>query len=284
MNFSYGSCNYLENKRLLAGKREPRIRLLNNQLVPHRGCSTLPTRYNSDVEKQRKSSRDRFVTRDADIRKVLMSELRQTYNDKDHDLIVEEFGCNSARIDVAVINGALHAFEIKSDSDSLDRLPSQIEAYRGVFQYVTLVSGERLLAHARETIPKWWGIQKARCEDGAVVLRSLRTAKLNPQQDALSLAKMLWKIEALTCLRKYGYKIVTSKHSAGEVALAVAENIPVGVLSDELRQAIKVRGGSGFARRSSPSDDSCSTVSTVPVSHFSDLSWLLAPQYQYLPD
>jgi hypothetical protein len=70
------------------------------------------------------------------------------YTDKQHDLIVEEFGCNSARTDIAVINGSLHAFEIKSDSDSLDRLPSQIEAYQGVFEYITLVCGSRLLKRA----------------------------------------------------------------------------------------------------------------------------------------
>ncbi len=81
------------------------------------------TRYNSDVEKQRKSSRDSFVTRDADIRAVLMTDLRQRYNDSHNDLIVDEFGCNSARTDVAVINGVQHAYEIKCDSDSLDRLP-----------------------------------------------------------------------------------------------------------------------------------------------------------------
>jgi hypothetical protein len=240
--------------------------------------------YNSDVEKQRKSLKYRYVTRDADIRKVLVSDLRETYNDKDHDLVVEEFGCNTARTDVAVINGALHAFEIKSDSDTLDRLPSQVAAYQGVFQYVTLVCGERLLSHAREAIPKWWGIQKARCEDGVVVLLPIRTPKLNPKQDTLSLAQMLWKTEALRCLRKHGHKIVTSKNSADEVAQAVAENIPINILSDEVRQAIKVRGGSGFARRSSQDDGSYSTVSTVPVKHSSDLSWLLELQCQCRPD
>ena len=64
------------------------------------------------------------MTRDVDIRKALLANLEVKYGDSSHDLIVEEFGCKTARADVAVINGFLHAYEIKSDSDSLDRLPS----------------------------------------------------------------------------------------------------------------------------------------------------------------
>jgi hypothetical protein len=205
----------------------------------------------------------------------------QIYSDKTHDLIVEEFGCNSARTDVAVINGALHAFEIKSDSDSLDRLPSQIEAYQGVFEYITLICGNRLLKRARVAIPKWWGLQKAEFEHGSVTLRQLRTPKLNPHQDSFALAKMLWKTEALACMRKHGHKVVTSKHTAEEVSRAVAARLPLSVLTAEVRQAIKIRGGSGFAKRSILDGDSCTTESIVQANRLPDLSWLLSAQYQH---
>lgn len=217
-----------------------------------------------------------LVTRDPDIRRVLLADLGQRYSDPEHDLIVEEFGCNSARADVAVINGSLHAFEIKSDSDSLERLPSQIEAYRGVFEYVTLVCGRRLLDRARTTVPDWWGLQKAEYRSGHVVLRSIRTAKLNPSQDALALAGMLWKAEALACLRKHRHRVVTSRNTAEEVLRSVAECVPVPVLTDEVRQAIKARGGSGFPRRSTRGDDWYTIESTAQVNHSPDLSWLLS--------
>jgi hypothetical protein len=60
--------------------------------------------------------------------------------------------------------------------------------------------------------------------------------------------------------------------------------VPISVLTNEVRQAIKIRGGSGFARRSVLNDDSYSIESTVPVNHSPDLSWLLAEQYQNRPD
>lgn len=239
-------------------------------------------RYNANVTKRAKAPKP--VTRDSDIRKVLLAALQTKYNDKSHDLIVEEFGCKSARADVAVINGSLHAFEIKSDSDSLDRLPSQMNAYQGVFEFVTLVCGRRLLDRARAEIPAWWGLQKAVQKNGSVTLRELRTPKPNPHQNALALARMLWKTEALACLRKYGHRVVNSKHPADEVWQAVAAHIAIPALTDEVRQAIKARGGSGFAKQSIPDDGLCTTESIVQVTRWPDLSWLLSPQSQCLQD
>lgn len=223
------------------------------------------------------------VTRDADIRKVLLATLEAKYNDKTHDLIVEEFGCKAARADVAVINGALHAYEIKSDSDSLNRLPSQMKAYEGVFEYVTLVCGSRLLERARAEIPGWWGLQKAEFSNGAVAIQEVRTTKPNPNQSPLAVARMLWKTEALAVLRKCGHRGVTSRCTAEEVWNSVAANVPIADLTHEVRQAIKARGGSGFAKLSIPDDGSCTTESTVQVSHSLDLSWLLSLQSQRLP-
>ena len=239
--------------------------------------------YNLKVRNQAKTLRAKPVTRDADIRNVLMASLKAKYSDKNNDLIVEEFGCKTARADVAVINGVLHAYEIKSDSDSLDRLPSQIDAYQGVFEYVTLVCGHRLLERARIEVPKWWGLQKAELKNGTVAIREIRAPKPNPSQSPLAVAKMLWKTEALAVLRKYGRKGATSRCTADEVWNIVAAHIPVAELTNEVRQAIKARGGSGFAKLSVPDDGLCTIESTVPVNHSPDLSWLLSLQSQHLP-
>jgi hypothetical protein len=218
------------------------------------------------------------VTRDSDIRSALLEELRIQYGDPDNDLIIEEFGCKKARADVAVINGSLHAFEIKSDSDSLERLPSQMQAYQDVFEYITLVCGRRLLDRAHAVIPKYWGLQKAIFIDGKVVLREIRTAKFNQNQNALALAHMLWKTEALSCLRKYGHRQVTSRNTAEEVSEAVAAYISsIPTLTSEVRAAIKARGGSGFERRSTQDDDWYTTQSTFQQYHLS-LDWLLSAQ------
>ncbi len=244
---------------------------------------TAKASYNVDVAYHLKPPKSKPVTRDADIRSVLLASLKAKYSDKNHDLIVEEFGCKAALADVAVINGFLHAYEIKSDSDSLDRLPSQMDAYESVFEYVTLVCGRRLLERARTAIPDWWGLQRAEFKVGVVSIRELRAPKPNPNQSPLAVAKMLWKIEALRVLRKYGHRGVTSKCTADEVSNALAAHVPIAELTNEVRQAVKARGGSGFAKLSIPDDDSCTIESTVQASHSPDLSWLLSLQFPHLP-
>ncbi len=58
----------------------------------------------------------------------------------DHDTkVVQEMGVwnGTVRIDIAVINGELGGFELKSDSDNLLRLPAQAELYSRVFDRMT---------------------------------------------------------------------------------------------------------------------------------------------------
>jgi hypothetical protein len=52
-------------------------------------------------------------------------------------------------------------YEIKSDRDTLARLPNQIAAYELCFDTMTMVVGKRHLAKCRATLPEWWGIWEA---------------------------------------------------------------------------------------------------------------------------
>jgi len=223
-----------------------------------------------------------LVTRDPDIRSVLMRELNERFPDPSHDLILEEFKCKAARIDVAVVNGSLHGFEIKSDSDSLARLDGQVKQYCRVFDFVTLVCGKRLFEGAQEIIPIWWGLRLARLENGVVTLSDIRQPKQNTSQDKGALARMLWKEEALRCLRRNGIKCVTSKNSAEQIWNAAAEQLEVEMLANEARLAIKSRGGSGFVKQSIRGGDSCTIESTALLDHYSEnLAWLLSQRSEH---
>ncbi|ELI5735544.1 sce7726 family protein [Vibrio fluvialis] len=57
------------------------------------------------------------------------------------------------RADLVVANGKLHAFEIKSDADSLVRLQGQIDTYLRFFDKVTLVCSKKFTAKAIEILP-----------------------------------------------------------------------------------------------------------------------------------
>lgn len=119
--------------------------------------------------------------------------------------VVQEMGVwnGTVRIDIAVINGELGGFELKSDSDNLLRLPAQAELYSRVFDRMTLVVGEKHIAKAAAFIPTWWGIITARQGARTLLLSEKRKPKRNPTQDPIQAARLLWRDEALSILERH---------------------------------------------------------------------------------
>src|SRR5690625_2530468 len=98
---------------------------------------------------------------DRDVRTLLLDELHTEYSYCNETRIINELGLDfgASRIDVAVVNGIMHGFEIKSDLDNLDRLPRQMEYYNKAFERMTLVVSRKHLSEAKGIIPSWWGIK-----------------------------------------------------------------------------------------------------------------------------
>ena len=148
-----------------------------------------------------------MTTNDKIIRAALKAELERRHTGDDKLRIVEEFGIEhgAVRIDIAVVNGVLHGYEIKSDRDTLLRLPEQMDAYNSVFDQVTLVVGKQHLYDAVNLVPHWWGVTVAKFgSDGSVVLNRIREARKNAQQRSVSIARLLWRSEALRILEEAG--------------------------------------------------------------------------------
>jgi hypothetical protein len=146
-------------------------------------------------------------TDDKVIRTALRAYLKQLHKKDSRVRIVEEFGVEhgTARADVVVVNGILHGYEIKSDRDTLARLPEQMDAYNSVFDRVTLIVGKQHVYEAVNLVPDWWGISIAKAaSDSTVVFHRIREAKENLGQSNLSLAKLLWRGEALRILEDAG--------------------------------------------------------------------------------
>jgi hypothetical protein len=147
------------------------------------------------------------MIRDIDVRDAMKSvEWMQASHDVEQTKVFQEFGLlnGSVRADVVVVNGLLHAFEIKSEVDNLLRLPKQTEAYSAIFDRVTLITTARHLEKAKSVVPDWWGVSIAFEEQGAVVIQVERPAELNISIDPLSLARLLWRDEALAVMAASG--------------------------------------------------------------------------------
>lgn len=184
--------------------------------------------------------------RDVDVRRALKGALIAEHASDDSTLIIDELGiCNGQkRVDVAVVNGELAGYEIKSDRDTLDRLSNQRDVYNEVFDRVTLVAGERHLDRALEVIPTWWGIIAAVVQQDRIVLRNVRDASQNPEQNPESVARLLWRDEALHLLEAHGLSSPTLRRGSRRRMWAeLAQALPLPVLAQAVRETLRTRAG-----------------------------------------
>lgn len=157
-----------------------------------------------------KNSHTMISTNDKNIRvalgKVLERNLEK-YRTEGHNNaeVFEELGVRHgvARIDMAIVNGIMHGYEIKSDRDTLERLPEQIKEFSSVFDKLTLVVGKKHLYQAIHMVPEWWGVILAKFDDNNdVVLQTIREPENNTEQVRVSIARLLWREEALQILEE----------------------------------------------------------------------------------
>jgi hypothetical protein len=96
----------------------------------------------------------------------------------------------AVRVDVAVLNGHLAGYELKSERDTLRRLPARVQVYSGVLDWATLVVAERHVEHARPLLPDWWGILIASSAESDVRLDPEREPRPNPAVNAEMLVRL----------------------------------------------------------------------------------------------
>lgn len=145
--------------------------------------------------------------RDADVRTALHALLREWHIGEPDTRVVDELDlCNgSARVDVAVLNGKLTCWEIKSPRDRLTRLPGQVDYYSRVCDEAWLVTDQRHLGAAREIVPQWWGLMIVDAvSDRLTYLCVERPAEPNPAIDPAALVRLLWRDETLVALESAG--------------------------------------------------------------------------------
>src|SRR4029450_4537510 len=139
------------------------------------------------------------VTTEASVRQALRGALLAGARDRPE--VVDEFWvpCSHERADVAVIGNKIEAFEIKTDQDSLRRLPRQVAAYGRVFDQCTAVVAERHVGETLAMAPRWWGGLGATIVD-AISFETARVPGINEAVDAETLVRLLWRDEVAAAL------------------------------------------------------------------------------------
>ncbi len=138
-----------------------------------------------------------------ELRRAVLRYVHSLHDGSMNTLVVEEFGVRhgAGRVDVAVFNGQMDAYEIKSDLDRLSRLDRQINLFSSVFDSLTIVCGTRHADAALRLAPTWCGVLQL--AQGR--LSVLRVGGRSPAQTPSHLVKLLHKHEVVDLLRARAY-------------------------------------------------------------------------------
>lgn len=182
------------------------------------------------------------IMKDIDIRQPLIEKLMEQNKGHKYRIIPELAVCDGmSRVDVAVANGNLYGYEIKSDADTLDRLESQMTYYNKTFDKVFIVVGSKYENVIDKYVPDWWGIYVATYDNkNNIVLKERKRGRKNREVCAASLLELLWKDEIEKLLKDYGFKSLSGKNRRILRRLA-EENIPLSVIRDYTRETLKNR-------------------------------------------
>jgi hypothetical protein len=186
------------------------------------------------------------ATSDRDIRIALHSKKFAAYKATDDCIVVDELGLihAKARVDIAVINGCVHGYEIKSSLDTLERLPRQIDLYQQCLGKLTMVAAPRHLSRIEAIVPEWTGITVAeRGRRGAIQFNTLRRSKTNPNLDKFQLAHLLWKSEAADLLASFGASSSEIRQPRKLLYAALAERMSAKQLTAAIRNSMVQRSG-----------------------------------------
>lgn len=185
------------------------------------------------------------MLKDFEIRQALIRQIEkenQRHKNSSYRIIEELSVCDGeARVDIAVANGRLCGYEIKSDADTFDRLPNQISCYNTTFDKMTIVVGKKYTDKVKDVVPEWWGIKIAYINKfGNVSITNIRSPKVNKELNAYRLTQLLWKEEMLNILKENNIKGISNK-SRYRLREIASEQISLNEIKDYVRDTIKAR-------------------------------------------
>ena len=178
---------------------------------------------------------------DSDIRALLYKDLLKApmYINDESTIIIPEMNILNGyvRIDIAVINGLFHGYEIKSDMDTLQRLPRQAEYYSNVFDEMILVTTPKYIEQVQKIIPSWWGIKYYNTLNELITIRN---CSCNNYVDPYSRLTLLWKDELIELLCQYSDKKYKSKTKFALIDIII-KKVPHDIIIEHTREVIKLR-------------------------------------------
>ncbi len=182
-----------------------------------------------------------------DIRIALRCWIENRFKISQNDLLIDELGFSNKdpnssvdstfRADLALANGRLVGFEIKSEKDSLKRWTSQMKAYLNVFDEVWLCVHGKHLESALTITPKKIGIIVV---DNFESLALVRMANNHATNNTYDLSGLLWKDELIDLAKQYEIKI-KSRTTKNEMRELLADSLDINLVRAFVLKQLKLR-------------------------------------------
>jgi hypothetical protein len=182
-----------------------------------------------------------------EIRSVLRNWVTDKFQLKHDDILIDELGFSnkdpnstvdsSFRADLALANGRLVGFEIKSEKDSLKRWTAQMQAYSNVFDEVWLCTHNKHLLNAIKITPQHIGIMVI---DDFKSIAVVRGSSKHPLNNVYDLTGLLWREEINQLLKNHNLKIST-RATKNEVRLFISQSLTLNEVRPFVLQQLKYR-------------------------------------------
>jgi len=195
------------------------------------------------TSRNRHAHREKTPLSDAEIRPALRTQILVDYRDEQDNVLIEELGLcrGQVRVDMALVNGHIHGFEIKSDRDSLKRLSGQAEIYNKVFDHMTMVVGKRHMDGVLESLPPWWGVLQVVQGARGIRFKPRRKGRKNPGRDSRTLVELLWLDDAITLLEQRNAARGARGKPRRVVWDRVCECYTLDEIAENVRERLKTR-------------------------------------------
>jgi hypothetical protein len=155
--------------------------------------------------------------------------------------LLTEVAVSECKADLVLANGTTVAYEIKTELDSLDRLPAQLQAYTHAFDRVYVVTHEKSAEQLTQTLPSGIGVIAL---TGRYTLTETRQAAPNQERINGSIVfDVLRRAEYTSVIRRhFGFVPDVPNTRIYSACRELFLRLPGSVVHVEFVQALKARG------------------------------------------
>jgi len=182
-----------------------------------------------------KNYRNEYVFKNAIAEKILIG--RHSINSSS---LFTEFRVATSKADLVIFNGTSHVYEIKTAFDNFDRLLSQIESYKKVFEYVNVVTVESKVNTLISLVDDDVGILILTDKYTIRQLRKPKSGLNHLEQKAIF--DILRRNEYIKIIKHFGFTIPKVPNTKiYSICQEIFEKLPINKVHKEMLKILKER-------------------------------------------